>query len=221
MFELLLQLPLFQGLSTDTLSALVEKYPFHFLKFRDGDKIVEVGETVTHARFIVSGNVRLNMPFNRLQVTLSQTLTAPQVLGPDWLFGMTTTSPYDVAALGDCGILQITKSDYITMLQSDKVLLFNILNYLSLRGQRSATSMMDIQQGSVSERLALLVKTFTTRTSSDVELTFRQKDLCTLLGTQRNSMQKAMNELTEKELVNFSSNKLEILNLRDFLSHNK
>lgn len=221
MFELLLQLPLFQGLSTEALSALVEKYPFHFLKFGDGEKVVNSGDTVTHARFVVSGSVRLDMPFSRLQVTLSQTLTAPQVLGPDWLFGMTTKSPYDVTALGECGILQITKSDYVTMLQNDKVLLFNILNFLSLRGQRAATSMLDIRQGSVRERLALLVKTFTTRTSSNVELTFRQKDLCTLLGTQRNSMQKAMNELTEKELVNFSSNKLEIINLREFISHSK
>lgn len=218
MFELLLQLPLFQGLSTEALSALVEKYPFHFLKFHDGEKIVNVGDTVTHARFVVSGSVRLDMPFSRLQVTLSQTLTAPQVLGPDWLFGMTTTSPYDVTARGECGTLQITKSDYVTMLQNDKVLLFNILNFLSLRGQRAATSMLDIRQGSVCERLALLVKTFTTRTSTDVELTFRQKDLCTLLGTQRNSMQKAMGELTEKDLVRLYSNKLEIVNLRDFVT---
>lgn len=221
MFELLLQLPLFQGLSTDTLSALVEKYPFHFLKFRDNEKIVEVGETVTHARFVVSGKVRLNMPFSNLQVMLSQTLSAPQVLGPDWLFGVTTTSPYEVISNGDCGILQITKSDYVTMLQSDKVLLFNILNYLSLRWQRSANAMLNIQHGSVSERLALLVKTFTSRNSTDVELTFRQKDLCSLLGTQRNSMQKAVNELINSELVNFSSNRLEIIDLRKFISFNK
>ena len=221
MFELLLQLPLFQGLSTEALSALVEKYPFHFLKYHDGDSIVNAGDTVTHARFVVSGNVRLNMPFNNLQVTLSQTLSSPHVLGPDWLFGMTTIHPYSVTAKGECGILQITKSDYVTMLQSDKVLLFNILNYLSLRGQNSATTMLDTQQGSIGERLKLLVKTFTTRTSTDVELTFRQKDFCTLLGTQRNSMQKAMNELMDSGLINFSSNKLEIINLREFISHSK
>ena len=218
MFELLMQLPLFQGLSPEALSMLVEKIPFHFLKFQDGATIVEKGDSVTHARFIVSGSVRLSMPFHNLQVVLSQTLSAPQVLGTDWLFGMTTTYPFTVKAQGVCGILQITKSDYVSMLQNDKVLLFNILNYLSLRGQRATTSMLNLQHGTVSERIALLVRSFTTRTSSEVDLTFKQKDLCSLIGTQRNSLLKAVNELDSSGQINFTGNKIEFTDLRSFLA---
>lgn len=216
MFELLMQLPLFQGLSVESLSSLVEKYPFHFLKFKDGDRILSAGDPTSHTRFVISGKVRLDMPFNNLSVVLSHTLAAPYVLGADWLFGMTTAYPYGVTAVGKCGILQLTKGDYVEMLRSDKVLLFNILNYLSLRAQRSATFMLDMQHGSVAERLALLLKTFTARTSTDVVLSFKQKDLCSLLSTQRNSLLSAMSALEQDELVVFTTNRLKIKDLQEF-----
>ena len=59
MFEQLMQLPLFQGVSNERMTSLVEKLPFHFLKFHDGDTIISAGDECTHIRFIVSGSVRV------------------------------------------------------------------------------------------------------------------------------------------------------------------
>ena len=126
-----MQLPLFQGVSAQQLSALVEKMPFHFLKYNDGERIIADGDTCTHVRFVVSGRVRVQMCFRHLQVQVSQTLEAPNVLAPDYLFGLDTSYPFTVTALGECGIMQLRKADYIRVIQSDKVFLFNILNYLS------------------------------------------------------------------------------------------
>ena len=55
MYQQLMQLPLFQGVSTDKITSLVEKLPFHFLKFRNGEQIFAAGDQCTHMRFIVSG----------------------------------------------------------------------------------------------------------------------------------------------------------------------
>lgn len=222
MFEQLMQLPLFQGLSSEAISQLVEKYPFHFLKFHAGERIVEAGEDNTHARFVVSGSARLRTEFSHLQVELSHTLEAPHVLGAEWLFGINTAYPYSVtAASPTCGILQITKSDYISMLQADKVLLFNILNHLSLGGQRFMDSLQNIKQCSVIERLALLVETFTTRRSTDVSLTYRQKDFCVLLGSQRNTLMSALDILVNDDIIECGGNYLNIPDLRRFMAYCK
>ena len=221
MFEQLMQLPLFQGLSSEAISLLVEKYPFHFLKFHPGDCIVEAGEGNSHARFVVSGRARLQTVFPHLQVELSHILCAPHVLGADTLFGITTTYPYRVTAADTCGILQITKSDYISMLQSDKVLLFNILNHLSLKGQRFRNSVLNIKQCTVMERLGIIVETLTTRRSTDVTLTYRQKDFCALLGTQRNTLMSAIDVLADAEMVECDGNRLIIPDLRKFLAYCK
>ena len=43
MYDVLLQLPIFQGVSRNKISELIEKMKFHFLKYPDGEKIVTRG----------------------------------------------------------------------------------------------------------------------------------------------------------------------------------
>ena len=208
-----MQLPLFHGVSAQQLSALVEKMPFHFLKFNDGERIIDEGDTCTHVRFVVSGKVRVSMRFTNLKVTIEQTLEAPNVLGPDYLFGLDTTYPFYVTAEGECGIMQLRKSDYVNIVQADKVFLFNILNYLSRNSQRFTAGVLAMKQGSVTERIALIVSILTTQLSSDITISFLQKDLCTLLGTQRTTLIHALDILKDEGIIDYTTTQITILNL--------
>ena len=124
MYQQLMQLPLFQGVSTDKITALVEKLPFHFLKFRNGEQVFAAGDPCTHLKFIVSGRVRLSMMCDHLRVSFHQTLSTPHVLAAECLFGRETVYPFTAVAEGPCGILQLLKADYVKMVNSDKVFLF-------------------------------------------------------------------------------------------------
>ena len=211
MYQQLMQLPLFQGVSTDKITALVEKLPFHFLKFRNGEQIFAAGDPCTHMRFIVSGRVRLETPCDHLRVSMLQTLAMPHVLAAEYLFGRETTYPYHAHADGSCGILQLRKSDYIKMLGADKVFLFNILNYLSSGSQRCMSSILATKDGSIMERLAMLVDALSITGATDVTLRFKQKDLCALLGTQRTTLIASLDKLSDEEILDYDSNELHIL----------
>ena len=211
MYQQMMQLPLFQGVSTEKITALVEKLPFHFLKFRNGEQIFAAGDPCTHIKFIVSGHVRLEMPCNELRVSLLQTLSTPHVLAAEYLFGRETAYPYTAIAQGGCGILQLRKSDYIKMVGSDKVFLFNILNYLSSGSQHSISASLSIRDGSVAERLAMFVDSLVVNGATDVMLKFKQKDLCTLLGTQRTTLVATLDKLAEQEIIEYDSNVLRVL----------
>ena len=213
-----MQLPLFQGVSTEKITALVEKLPFHFLKYRNGEEVVAAGDVCTHIKFIVSGQVRVEMPCSKLKVSLMQTLSPPQVMAPDYLFGRATNYPFTVIADGPCGILQLRKSDYIKMINSDKVFLFNILNYLSSGSQKGISLALSSRDGSVSERLAMLVSTLAIPGASDIVLRYKQKDLCSLLGTQRTTLIATLDRLTDEEILDYNSNELRLLDPRRLMS---
>lgn len=214
MYEQLMQLPLFQGVSPDLLRELIEKFPFHFLKFAPGETILSRGERCTHARFIVSGSARVVTPCHNLQVELEQTLTAPHVLGAASLFGVDTLYPFSAHALDTCGMLQITKGDYVAMLQSDKVFLFNILNYLSRGAQHFTSSILGLKRGTVDERLASMVCNLAHQGSSDVCLKFKKKDLCSLLGTQPTSLNLCLKKMEQNQLVGLHHTRVDIHDLR-------
>lgn len=211
MYQQLMQLPLFQGVSTDKITSLVEKLPFHFLKFRNGEQIFAAGDQCTHMRFIVSGRVRLETQCDHLRISLLQTLSTPHVLAAEYLFGRETTYPYTAVADGLCGILQLRKSDYIKMLGTDKVFLFNILNYLSSGSQRNTSAALAIKDGSVMERLAMIIDVLTVTGATDVTLRYKQKDLCSLLGTQRTTLIASLDRLSDEDILDYDSNELRIL----------
>ena len=219
MYRQLMQLPLFQGVSTEQITALVEKLPFHFLKFKGGEQVFAAGDMCTHVKFIVSGKVRLETPFTHLRVMMKQTISTPHVLAAEYLFGRETVYPYTAIADGPSGILQLLKSDYIKMINSDKVFLFNILNYLSSGSQRNISTTVSTKDGSVAERLAVLMDSLVVTGATDISLQYKQKDLCSMLGTQRTTLISTLDKLQDLEILEYDSNAIRILDLRRLLDN--
>ena len=206
MFDKLLHLPLFQGVSHETLSATVEKVPFHFLKFKRGEKIIDRGDKCTHVRFIISGNVKITYESQKLKFSISHELTGPEVIAPDYLFGLDTSYPFTLKAIDECGILQLSKNDYVSMLQTDNVFLYNILNYLSRNSQSFKSQLLNAEQVTVTERLVMLVSAFSSQKSKNIVLEFRQRDLCRILGARRPALITTINQLKDAELIEMPNN---------------
>lgn len=217
-FEKLLHLPLFQGVSQERLQETVEKVPFHFLKFRKGEKILSCGDECTHVRFIVSGRVKMEFESKVLKFKISHELEAPEVIAPDYLFGLDTCYPFSVKAIENCGILQLAKQDYVAMLRTDNVFLFNILNYLSRNSQVRKSQLLNLGNASVQERLVMLVSAFTSQRSQNITMNFRQRDLCRLLGARRPALVSAISFLNDNGLIDMpDSATINIANRHDFL----
>lgn len=210
-YETLLSLPLFQGVSRNNLLELTEKTPFHFLKFKNGSTIFQAGDQCTHIRFLISGEITLTMQCENKRVQFVQTLVAPNVIGPDYLFGRNAMYPFSATAKGQCGVLQILKADYMNMLQSDRIFLFNILNVLSRNAQKPISNMLSSKHGTIAERLSMLVSSVMHDGAKEFKIVYRQKDLCTLLGSQRTSFVNALEQLKEEGAIDYTNTEITVL----------
>ncbi|MDE5686763.1 MAG: Crp/Fnr family transcriptional regulator, partial [Paramuribaculum sp.] len=88
-----MELPLFKGIGFNRLSEIVGTTRFHFLKFNDGETIVEAGEPCTHIKFVISGAARLTTVNSTARMKISQTVSAPDVSSPGVLVGNVPTPP--------------------------------------------------------------------------------------------------------------------------------
>lgn len=210
MYDKLMELPLFQGVSREKLSILIEKTPFHFVKYNQGQQIISANDICTHIRFVISGDVRIDISSTNKRVVVSETLSGPDVIGADYLFGRNTFYPFSATALTDCGILQIVKADFIEILMSDKVFMFNMLNILSRNSQKSTFGIMALSSGSIAERLAFIVTSLTQRSSKDIKISYRQKDLCSILGVQRSSLINALEKMKDDEVIDYTMTEIKV-----------
>lgn len=218
MYEILMRLPLFHGVSYAKLSEVVGSTKFHFLKYLKGDTIVEAGQPCTHIKFIISGSARVSIVNADGRFRVSQTLDKPDVIAPEYLFGRATRYPVTAVALEPTGILQIEKQEYVKILNSDPVFLFNMLNILSVNAQKSVDGVLALTTGSLEERIAFWIVALTQRQGTDIVLSCRQRDLYSLFGVQRSSFIATLEAMKARGLIDYTQHEINIRSRADMLA---
>ena len=214
MYENLMTLPLFKGISYARLSEIVGNTRLAFLKYLPGEPTITAGEPCTHIKFIISGNVRMTIRNESDRVRVSQTLTAPAVISPDFLFGRNTIYPASATAIDTVSVMQIEKNDLIVLLQSDEIFLYNYLNILSTNAQKAVDGVLAITSGSLEERIAFWIIALTQMDSDNIVLTAKQRDLYSLFGVQRSSFIAALDSLHERGILDYSPNEIRVRSRR-------
>ena len=201
--DVLLSLPLFNGASTQKIQQVIGKHKFHFLKFTDGEPLIAAGDSCTHIRFVISGKVRCWIESDDGRIKVSQTLAAPNVIAPEFFFGRTTSYPCSVKALGTAGIVDIEKNEFLRIIESDPVFLFNYLNLLSVDAQQSLQGVMCLTSGDLRKRIAYWILALTQRGGSDIVMECRQRDLYTVFGVPRQSLMAALTDMRLEGAITF------------------
>ncbi|MDE6802084.1 MAG: Crp/Fnr family transcriptional regulator [Muribaculaceae bacterium] len=203
MYEILMGLPLFNGVSRERMTEIVGNTKFHFLKYLEGETIIAAGNPCTHIMFIISGSARVSITNVTGRFTVSQTLEAPDVISPEYLFGMSSTYPCSVVANEPVGILQIDKNDYLHILNSDRVFLYNFLNTLSTKAQKGVEGILALTTGALDQRLAYWIIALTQRSGKNITMTCKTRDLYSLFGVQRSSFMATLDAMKEQGYIDY------------------
>lgn len=217
MYEILMGLPLFQGVSHTKISELIEKIKFHFLKYLDNGVIINANDPCNNLKFLISGKVQIEIMNRNNRIRVLETISAPNVIGVEYLFGRNTIYPYKVTSAPDAGIMQIEKADYLKIIKSDTIFLFNMLNYLSRNSQTPMEAVLSLTSGSISERFAFWITSLTYKDATNISICCKQKDMYTMLGVQRSSFMNTLDELKSLDILDYSTNEIQIKNRNKLL----
>ncbi len=217
MYEILLELPLFKGASLARISEIVGKAKFHFLKYLPGERVIEARDECTHLKFIINGSVRSIASNNDGRFKVSQTLTAPDVICPDFLFGRDTRYPVEVIAIDTVAIVQVSKQDFLDILNLDRIFLFNYLNMVSVNAQKAVDGVLAVAAGALEERIAFWIIALTQPGGKDIKLQCRQRDLYSLFGVQRSSFLSTLERMRDRGMIEFNNTEIKIISRRALL----
>ncbi len=111
-------------------------------------------------------------------------------------------------------MLLIDKRDYITILHSDD----NYINLLSMNAQKAVEGILAVSTGDIAERIAFWISALTQPRSFDIRLECRQRDLTGLFGIPRTTLRAALEDLKQKELIDYNPNCIHVLDRRGLLA---
>ncbi len=207
MYDTIMDLPLFKGISADQVSEFLEKTHVDFYHYHKGDVVFAEDSSCRDIRYILKGKIRVTHLLFQHQCSLRETLQPATVIGADRLFGLHPIFRSTGIADEDVSVMWISKEQYMNLVRSDEIFLMNYLNYLSLRAQRPIEILQRIYAGSLLTFLANCVEFTTERNSSNIEVTISMETLGRLTNMSQRELTSQISALRRLGVAIYSGPK--------------
>ncbi len=218
MYEVIMDLPLFKGVSKNQVSSFLEKTNIGFCNYQSGDVVIRDGEEVSMVKFVISGFVKIVRKLDTLPIMIEETCGVGTVLGGDRLFGISTGYPYEVVSVGKSSIMQFSKEQYLALLHNDRIYMLNFLNYLSLRAQRPVDALSNYTMGDLRSRLSVLISVMTHHSSRDITLSMTDETLAKFGNMSVEEVMEWKDAAIRMELIRCKADKIRIISRNAFLA---
>lgn len=201
MYDHLLLLPLFQGLSKNDLTSIIEKVKLHFRVYQEGEVILQQEAPCRQLCFLLKGEIVAQTQSKDKDYTLSEVLKGPYTIEIQSLFGMHTHYTATYIAQTQVHILTIDKSFIFSELNNHEIFQLNYLNILSNRSQVLYQKMWATYTGTLQEKFVQFIALRSQSQEGAKTLQITMEDLATLIDETRINLSRLLNSLQDKGLV--------------------
>lgn len=200
-FDILLQLPLFQGLAVEDFTRILEKVKLHFAKQKTGETLVQEGTPCDRLIFILNGNIAATTKSVQEHYSLTEYFEAPYLIEPQSLFGLYTIYSARYTATTPINSISINKEAVINDLLKYEIFRLNYLNIVSSQLQLLNKSTWGYTPDNVEARISNFIRTHLKRLQGSKSLKIKMEDLATIVNDTRNGVSKALNNMQDKGLL--------------------
>lgn len=210
MYENLLRLPYFQGMSKNDLTSILDKVRLEFKHCTDGEKIISQGDKCNKFIILINGRIKTEVISSDETYRLIEIHEAPYAVEPYSLFGSSTEYSRSYYACGDCDILTINKSFFFSEFTKHNIFTINLLNLISRRAQVLNNRIWENTPATIELRIIQFIATRSEVHCGEKTLMIKMERLASLLRETRINISKALNELQRKGLVKLSRKEIHI-----------
>ena len=217
MYENLLCLPYFQGMSKDDITAILDKVALDFIKYEDGECVCHRGDKCDKFFILIQGTLQCIGDAPDKSYRLKEDITAPYAIEPYSMFGYTTDYNREYIAKGACTILAIEKRFLFSEFTKHNIFTINFLNLISHKAQRQERIIWEKTPATISGRIAQFIALRCELQQGEKRLSIKMERLASILCETRLNISKSLNELQEAGLVELHRKEIVIPSLNKLM----
>lgn len=210
MFDTLLQLPLFQGMTLDDLTMIVEKAKMHFEKRKQGELIEQAGTMCDHFTFILKGDVEVTTVSPDGMYAFTEYFSSPYLIEPQSLFGLYTTYVSTVKAVGEVATVRIDKPTIAQVLFNYEIFRLNYQNILSGRAQNLQRRLWATPAKLLRDRMTQFFLIHLERVTGRKIVKVKMENLALILNETRLNVSKVLNQMQDEGILSLHRGEIEI-----------
>lgn len=201
LYDSLLELPLFQGMSRNDLDEVVSKTKFGFVKYATGKHVVREDEPCTHLYFLMSGTLTATAHADDHSYTLDEELRAPDLLQPEHIFGLHQRFTHTFTTATPCSLMRIDKAEVLRLAQSYEIFRLNLLNIVCTQSQKLMRHPWRPQPPTIRQKVTAFVETHSLRPTGRKKLHIKMETLARLIGESRLNLSRELNAMHQENLI--------------------
>lgn len=214
MYENLLRLPYFQGMSKDDITAILDKVAFEFRNYSEGETICEQGETCDKFVILTQGTLNSSIDAPNEEYTVIEECQAPLAIEPYSLFGQDTTFKRSYTANSKCTTLVIDKQYLFTEFTKYQVFTINFLNLISRRAQMQSHAIWNYTPRSIKGRIVQFIGMRCNSIEGRKTVQIKMEQLADILCETRLNISKALNEMQDDGYIELHRKEIAVPSLK-------
>lgn len=201
MFNTLLRLPLFQGLSQEDFTNILGRVKLHFIKYQAGDHIAESNTSCTKLIFLLKGEVDAQTTPENQQFTYIETIKTPYLIEPEALFGMNPHFKSTYVAKTEVSVMTVDKMLVLKELLKYDVFRLNYVNSVSNRAQSIYSRLWQPPTSGTRKKVIHFMLVYAEKLEGEKTIIIKMEDLAEILDDTRLNVSKVLNELQDQGLI--------------------
>lgn len=197
-------LPLFQGMSSNDMTSVAGKTKFAFHRVAKGKKVVSEGDPCQNLFFLLDGSMQVTSRADDNSYSMVEEMSAPDVIQPERIFGLTQRYSKTFTALTDCQLVSISKAEMLRLSEEHMIFQLNLLNIISTQSQRITHQPWRVRPQGIRNKIVRFVETHSMRPAGEKTLYIKMETLATLIAESRLNVSKELNAMHQEGLINIT-----------------
>lgn len=212
MYATLTKCPLFRGLTEENIREMIDAQGNYTLTdYQDGEKIAKRDTAYSGLMIIVQGKVHGEMTDPSGKTLMIDTIEAPQLIAPAFLFGGYNKLPIDVIADGPVRILTLHRGYLFELMQNNVLILSNFIDIISNRANLWSKKIFFLSFRSLQEKVATYLLENTSEKSPSLPIP-DIAEIASYFDATRTAVHTVLQELEKKKLIGRQNDQLTVLN---------
>ena len=202
MIPVLVNNPLFRGITPERLFADLEEISFHTRSYKKGEILAQQGAVCNRLVILTKGSVRGEMIDYSGRLIKVEDIAAPRAIAPLFLFGEENRYPVEVIANEPTEVIELPKSSVLRLFRKNEQFLENYMNLSANYARTLSDKLFFMSFKTIRQKLAsYLLRLYKQQQQTHITLDRSQQELSDYFGVSRPSLARELAHMQEDGLL--------------------
>lgn len=207
---------LFNNVDKTNILKIINSLKYSIISYKKGEVIFQEEETCTSIGLIINGTINIERIYPNGKSIVMSKFKDGDVFGEALLFSKVNKYPATVIALSDCRVLYLTKNEIVKLFSMENRIMENFMMLLSEKIIILNNKIRSIALKSVRQKVVdYILCEYMNEKNKEIILKYSKEEIASDIGIPRPSLSRELIRLRDEGLINFSRNKITILNIEE------